>query len=174
METFSSSLTLCAGNSPVSGEFPAQRPVTGTFGVFFDLRLIKRPSKHSRWWFKTLSHPLWRHYNVDTPSWQYIFVHVWDNQSAKIGHESTIHPRPFCSTIIYIIAARATTTGWWRKGFTDYQTIEWFTATEFVTDYTNSPVNNDTFLSRACLWVCHYQIMACYSRLRYKGLRLKP
>ena len=28
METFSALLTLCAGNSPVSGEFPAQRPVT--------------------------------------------------------------------------------------------------------------------------------------------------
>ena len=57
-------LALCAGNSPVSGEFPAQRPVTRSFDVFFDLRLIKRLSKHSRgWWFETLSHPLWRHRN---------------------------------------------------------------------------------------------------------------
>ena len=31
---------LCAGNSPVTGEFPAQRPVTRSFDVFFDLRLI--------------------------------------------------------------------------------------------------------------------------------------
>ena len=30
---------LCAGNSPVTGEFPAQRPVTRSFDVFFDLRL---------------------------------------------------------------------------------------------------------------------------------------
>ena len=52
METFSALLALCAGNSPVSGEFPAQRPVTQSFDVFFDLRLIKRLSKHSRgWWF---------------------------------------------------------------------------------------------------------------------------
>ena len=28
METFWSSLVICAGNSPVTGEFPAQRPVT--------------------------------------------------------------------------------------------------------------------------------------------------
>ena len=28
METFSALLALCAGNSPVPGEFPAQRPVT--------------------------------------------------------------------------------------------------------------------------------------------------
>ena len=35
---------LC-GNSPVTGEFPAQRPVTRSFDVFFDLRLNKRWSK---------------------------------------------------------------------------------------------------------------------------------
>ena len=64
METFSALLAICAGNSPVSGEFPAQRPVTRSFDVFFDVRLIKRLSKHSRgWWFGTLSHPLWRHRN---------------------------------------------------------------------------------------------------------------
>ena len=37
MEKFSALLALCAGNSPVTGEFPAQRPVTQSFGVFFDL-----------------------------------------------------------------------------------------------------------------------------------------
>ena len=64
MEIFSALLALCAGNSPVSGEFPAQRPVTRSFDVFFDLHLIKLLSKHSRgWWFETLSWPLWRHRN---------------------------------------------------------------------------------------------------------------
>ena len=38
METFSVLLALCAGNSPVTDEFPAQRPVTRSFDVFFDLR----------------------------------------------------------------------------------------------------------------------------------------
>ena len=38
---------ICGGNSPVIGEFPAQRPVTRSFGVFFDLRLYKRLSKQS-------------------------------------------------------------------------------------------------------------------------------
>ena len=33
-------LAICAGNSPVAGEFPAQRPVTRSFDVFFDLRQI--------------------------------------------------------------------------------------------------------------------------------------
>ena len=31
-----------AGNSQVPVEIPAQRPVTQSFGVFFDLRLIRR------------------------------------------------------------------------------------------------------------------------------------
>ena len=47
METFSPSLAICAGNSPVTGEFPAQRPVTRSFDVFFDLRLNKPLSKQS-------------------------------------------------------------------------------------------------------------------------------
>ena len=37
METFFSLLAICAGNSPVSGEFPAQRPVTRSFDVFFSI-----------------------------------------------------------------------------------------------------------------------------------------
>ena len=41
METFSSLLDICAGNSPIIGEFSSQRPVTRSFDVFFDLRLIK-------------------------------------------------------------------------------------------------------------------------------------
>ena len=50
------------GNHPVTGEFPAQRPVTRSFGVFFDLRLNKRLGKQSRrWWFEMPSHSLWRH-----------------------------------------------------------------------------------------------------------------
>ena len=36
---------LLCGISPVTSEFPAQRPVTWSFDVFFDLRLIKRLSK---------------------------------------------------------------------------------------------------------------------------------
>ena len=64
METFSALLAICAGNSPVPGEFHAQRPMTRSFDVFFDLRLNKRLSDQSwGWWFETLSRPLWRHRN---------------------------------------------------------------------------------------------------------------
>ena len=50
MEKNSALLALCAGNSPVTGEFPAHRPVTQSFDalVLFYLRLKKRLSKQSR------------------------------------------------------------------------------------------------------------------------------
>ena len=65
MEPFSALLDLCAGNSPVTGQFPSQRPVAQTFDVFFDLRLKTRLSYQSYgWWFETSSCPLWRHCNA--------------------------------------------------------------------------------------------------------------
>ena len=58
-------LSISAGNSPVTGEFPTQRPVTRNFDVFFDLRLNKRFSKQSSgWWFATPLCPLWRRCNA--------------------------------------------------------------------------------------------------------------
>ena len=66
--TFSALLAIFAGNSQVPGEFPAERPVTWSFDVFYDMRPNKRLSKRSRgWWFETPSHPLWRHSNVSLP-----------------------------------------------------------------------------------------------------------
>ena len=56
---------LCAGNSPVTGEFPSQRPVTRSFDIFFELHLNIRLSKQSRrQWFETPLRSLWRHSNV--------------------------------------------------------------------------------------------------------------
>ena len=84
MITFSALLAICPGNSPVTGEFFAQRPVTRSFDVFFDLRLNKRLSKQSWcWWFEMPSRPLWRHCNVigdfaqDRSSWTY--CRLWHN-----------------------------------------------------------------------------------------------
>ena len=55
-------LVLCAGNSPVTVEFPTQRPVTRSFDNFFDLCLNQRLSKQwKRRWFETPSRSLWRH-----------------------------------------------------------------------------------------------------------------
>ena len=79
MDTFSALLALCAGNSPVTGEFTTQRPVTRSFDVLFDLRPNKRWSKQSwGWWFETPSRSLWRHCNVlqvqsdDPPKWPWV------------------------------------------------------------------------------------------------------
>ena len=66
METFSALLAICEGNSPVTGEFPTQRPVTRSFDVFCDLRLNRRLSKQSwGWWLETLSRPYWRQCNAN-------------------------------------------------------------------------------------------------------------
>ena len=62
METFSALLALCAGNPPVIGGFPAQRPVTRGFDVFFGLRMS---------W---ISRSLWRYCNV--VSWRFILKHI--------------------------------------------------------------------------------------------------
>ena len=54
----------CGRNSPVTGEFPSQRPVTRSFDIFFDLFLNKRLRKQSRRrWFEIPSSSLWRHCN---------------------------------------------------------------------------------------------------------------
>ena len=67
----SSNGNICRVTGHLCGEFtghrwiPAQRPVTRSFDVFFDLCLNKQLSKQSwGWWFWTPSCPLWRHCNV--------------------------------------------------------------------------------------------------------------
>ena len=64
METCSALLALRAGNSPVTGEFPSQRPVTQSFDVLFHLCPNIWLSKQSRRrWLETPSCSLWRHCN---------------------------------------------------------------------------------------------------------------
>ena len=65
MEMFSVLLAFCAGTSPVTDEFPAQRPVTRSFDVFFDLCLKQQLSKQWRCQgFEMPSRSLWHHCNV--------------------------------------------------------------------------------------------------------------
>ena len=84
METFSALLAICAGNSPVTGEFPARRPVTRSFDVFFFLYL--RPNKQLSkqwwgWWFETPSCPLWRHRNGTAICASTRSLDAWKNES---------------------------------------------------------------------------------------------
>ena len=86
METFSALLAFCAGNSPVAGEFTAERPVTRSFDIFFDLCLNKCLSKQSWGWrFKTPSCPLWRHRNA------YSKISLWNVKlSSKLTHHGEL------------------------------------------------------------------------------------
>ena len=62
------------------GEFPAQRPVTWSFDVLFDLHLNKRLSKLSwGWWFETPSRSLWRHCNeMLSANWcPFVLASMW-------------------------------------------------------------------------------------------------
>ena len=85
------------GNSPVTGEFPSQWPVTQSFDVFFDLCLNKCLSKQLwGWWFETPSDTLWRHYNgpfnapsthVSSQLWRVgIVSRTFSNSNLNIGH----------------------------------------------------------------------------------------
>ena len=94
---------LC-GEFTGPGEFPAQRPVTRSFDVFFDLRLNKLLSKQWwGWWLGTLSRPLWRHRNVGRsmaclllvhhlfdilPQFLQSFIHYWPYWTALWRHWS--------------------------------------------------------------------------------------
>ena len=61
IKAFSTLLASFAGNSLLTGEFPAQRPMTRSFDVFFDLCLNKKLSKQWwGWWFEMPS----PHYDV--------------------------------------------------------------------------------------------------------------
>ena len=107
METFSALLAICAGNSPVPGEFPTQRPVTWSFDVFFDLRLNKQLSKQSwGWWFEMLSCPLWCHRNgMQTLSILFSLHWGWVMQKcvsklAIIGSDNGLSPGQ-CQAIIW-------------------------------------------------------------------------
>ena len=89
MENFTALLAICAGNSPVTGEFAAQRSVAQSFDVFFNLRLNKRLTKQSwGWWFETLSRPLWRPRNV-TPRTEYDDKYM--NEMVKILRKTNTH-----------------------------------------------------------------------------------
>ena len=89
---------LC-GEFTGPGEFPAQRPVTRSFDVFFDLRPNKWLSKQPwGWWFEALSWSLWRHCNGLTDRSISELDHYWffciintNPQSAPEVHKIHIH-----------------------------------------------------------------------------------
>ena len=85
MEAFSALTAFCAGNTPVTGELPTQRPMTRSFDVFLDLRLKQQLSKQwRRRLFETPFRSLWLQcHGVDRVS-HYIHLYwndaTWANQ----------------------------------------------------------------------------------------------
>ena len=83
MEAFSALLALCAGNSPVTGGFPSQRPVTRGFDVFLicawissrvnkrEARNLRRHRAHYDLTVMTMMHPLL------AGSYFAVSVHLW-------------------------------------------------------------------------------------------------
>ena len=102
MEKFSALLAICAGNSPVPGEFPTQRPVTRSFDVFFDLRLNKRLSKQSwGWWLETIFRPLWRNRNECHGCGMWVSMSVTFPQPPNKAHFRDTHFQFILNRILY-------------------------------------------------------------------------
>ena len=84
---------LC-GEFTGPGEFPAQKPVTRGFDVFFDLRPNKWLSKQSwGWWFETLSWSLWRQCNAlcETILWSRGHMVSPGRYQLVIDQENSLH-----------------------------------------------------------------------------------
>ena len=98
METFSVLLAFCVGNSLVIGEIPAQRPVTRSFDVFFDLCLKQHLRKQWRcWWFEKSLCSLWHHCNEDAMITKFsisrYYVQQWQQQGINqtLSSQNTPH-----------------------------------------------------------------------------------
>ena len=104
METFSALLALCAENSPVTSEFPSQRPVRRSFDIFFDLHLNKRLSnkKSGRWWFGTPARSWWRHcydstglrLTIDVEYFEYLGLFTEEVGVRLSVHHPSVYPFP--------------------------------------------------------------------------------
>ena len=88
METFSALLALCAGNSPVAGGFPSQRPVTRSCDAFFICAWTNGWANNRG--ASDLTRSLWRHL-----SWFifYLIPHkVQDHDNTADDIFENIHP----------------------------------------------------------------------------------
>ena len=167
METFSSLLVLCAGNSPVTGEFPAQRPVTRNFDVPFDLRLNKWLSKQWwGWWFETPSRSLWRYCNV-----QARFLRNWwpvcdSSIAAPSVHPEAVtsasHPEPFywhgLTEIMALIEPQLNARLIWVNKSHSFMGIYLFSM-PFLCEctYFPCPILNGMFDNKKGIWVKHFR-----------------
>ena len=165
MEPFSALLALCAGNSPVSGEFPSPRPVTRSFDVFFDLRLNKQLSKQPwGWWFETPPWSLWRQCNGDeflayqlNQGWLIDRVYIWKCMSGSLYvfkmsdiFVEALCGKKDCSYKLQVLYMRnlnldISVPAWWRHQMETFSALLALCAE-------NSPVSGDFPLKRPVTW----------------------
>ena len=100
---------LC-GEFTGPGEFHAQRPVTRSFDVFFDLRPNKRLSKQPwGWWFETPSWSLWRQCNEKScffgdPWYTHVPQSSWHNKNARVMESNKAFSLIYsCTSIILLL-----------------------------------------------------------------------
>ena len=117
METFSTYLAICAGNSPVNSLHKGQG--CRALMLFFDLRLNKRLSKQSwGWWFETPSRPLWRHNNTIEYRSRNEISNVWNTISSIVFMYYMCHHWYYCGLQVYILSEQL----WLRQ---HYQSSIW-------------------------------------------------
>ena len=157
METFSALLAICAGNSPVHGEFLTQRPVTRGFDVFFDLRLNKRLSG---WWLKTLSCSLWRQNNEMSSFCQNLrpWLH-WKLSIWKLLLQTVTH-----------ISSR------WHFGFTVYLLDHFQICANdtFLEQRHSKSVKARRTMKKKHLWFCRQRFAWCWPSIRGVPRLLQP
>ena len=134
-KTFSALLALCEGNSPVTGEFPSQKPVTRSFDVFVDLRLNKQLYKESsRRWSETPSRSLWRHFNVIVHMWYWnicvsfpisrLSYSIWSTQTSPIYIHDNLPSFPLVH-LLHHVSNRCLNLAWgieWQLNLTNHHT----------------------------------------------------
>ena len=90
---------------PLSGEFPAQRPVTRSFDVLFDLRPNKWMKKQS--WgclFQMPSCSLWRHCNDNFQVSKHLFISMILSSVLPMQHTINHTKWPLWQLLHYMIA----------------------------------------------------------------------
>ena len=94
--SISTLLALCVGNSPVTDEFPAQRPLMRSFDVFCDLRL-------DNGWVNNCEVGDWRRHRTHYDVIMICCIYLWGAQSnSTVCAFSSLQSWILCSIMKYV------------------------------------------------------------------------
>ena len=149
MDTFSALLAICAGNSPVTGKFPMQRPVTRNFDVFFDLCLSKQ---WWGWWFEMPLCPSWCHWCSDKPLTGLALNLVGEPIRVGVGGHFLLNSYHFLASV-------------WLSSFHGLQLNSWWDwpQTWWVKSLRNSSDLSDAPLNSCCLFASSWSVYVHFS-----------